>query len=145
MLILYTLIFKRPSIKYHKVEFHGISGYIHHWISDWLCNRKQRVVLNGKFSAWGNVSSGVPQGLVLGPILFLIYINDLDEDVKCKISTFADDTKIANRVMSLSQQQELQNELNTLGEWAIDSQMFSTLINVKCFILVIEMFRPIIR
>ena len=79
--------------------------------------------MNGKFSYWRNVSSRVPQGSVLGPILFLIYINDLDEDVKCKISKFADDTKIANRVISLSQQQELQNDLNTLGEWAIGSQM----------------------
>ena len=89
--------------------------------------------MNGKFSDWRNVSSGVPQGSVLGPILFLIYINDLDEDVKCKISKFAEDTKIANRVISLSQQQELQNDLNTLGEWAVDSQMF---FNVnKCKVL----------
>ena len=117
----------------NKVESHGISGHIHRWISDWLCDRKQRVVLNRKFSDWRNVSSGVPQGSVLGPILFLIYINDLDEDVKCKISKFADDTKIANRVISLSQQQELQNDLNTLGEWAVDSQMF---FNVdKCKVL----------
>ena len=100
----------------NKVESHGISGHIHSWRSDWLCDRKQRVVLNGQFSDLCNVSSGVPQGSVLGPILFLIYINDLDEDVKCKISKFADDTKIANRVISLSQQQELQNDLNTLGE-----------------------------
>ena len=117
----------------NKVESHGISGHIHRWISDWLCDRKQRVVLNEKFSDWRNVSSGVPQGSVLGPILFLIYINDLDEDVKCKISKFADDTKIANRVISLSQQQELQNDLNTLGEWAVNSQMF---FNVdKCKVL----------
>ena len=117
----------------NKVESHGISGHIHRWISDWLSDRKQRVVLNGKFSDWRNVSSGVPQGSVLGPILFLIYINDLDEDVKCKISKFADDTKIANRVISLSQQQELQNDLNTLGEWAVDSEMF---FNVdKCKVL----------
>ena len=63
-------------------------------------------------------------GLSIRSILFLIYINDLDEDVKCKISKFADDTKIANRLISLSQQQELQKDLNTLGEWAVDSQMF---------------------
>ena len=116
-----------------KLESHGIRGHILHWISDWLSNRKQRVVLNGKFSDWRTVSSGVPQGSVLGPILFLVYINDLDENVKCKISKFADDTKIANKVISLSQQQKLQTDLNTLGDWAVDSQMF---FNVdKCKVL----------
>ena len=54
--------------------------------------------MNGKFSDWRNISSGVPQISVLGPILFLMSINDLDEDVKCKIPKFADDTKIATRV-----------------------------------------------
>ena len=101
----------------NKLECHGIRGHIHHWISHWLSNRKQRVVLNGKFSDWRNVTSGVPQGSVLGPVLFLIYINDLDDNVKCKISKFADDTKIANKVISLSQQQELQTDLNTLGRF----------------------------
>ena len=69
--------------------------------------------------------------------------NYLDENVKCKMYKFADNTKSASRVISLSQQQELQNVLNTLGEWAVDSQIFFLmLINVNCFILVIEMFRP---
>ena len=109
----------------NKVKSHGLPlATFTRWISDWLPPRKQTVLLNGNSSDWRNVSSGVPQGSVLGPILFLIYINALDEDVKCKISKFADDTKIANRVISSSQQQELQTDLNTLGEWAVDSQMF---------------------
>ena len=116
-----------------KVEVVGIRGSIHRWISDWLFGRKQRVVLNGKCSDWQNVTSGVPQGSVLGPVLFLIYINDLDENIKCKLSKFADDCKLAKKITTVSEQKELQNDLNTLGEWGVDSDM---LFNIdKCKVL----------
>ena len=59
----------------HKIESHGISGNVAAWIGEWLCDRKQQVVLNGKFSRLQDVLSGVPQGSVLGPILFLIFVN----------------------------------------------------------------------
>ncbi len=75
------------------MKTHGITGNIHSWLEDWLTERKERLGINGKASDWRNLLSGVPQGSVTGPDLFIIYINDMDEDLTCNISKFADDTK----------------------------------------------------
>ena len=79
-----------------KLRAHGVRGAVWRWIGEWLRGRKQRVVINGKASSWAEVLSGVPQGSVLGPLLFLVFINDIDEAVSKLdlIRKFADDTKL---------------------------------------------------
>ena len=76
-----------------KLKAHGIGDSITDWIEQWLTDRRQRVVVDGEVSNWKSVLSGVPQGSVLGPILFLIYINDLDDSITSNVLKFADDTK----------------------------------------------------
>ena len=103
-----------------KVRAHGISGQILHWIESWLVGRRQRVVLNGKFSSWEDVLSGVPQGSVLGPLLFIIFINDMDEVVRQIniLKKFADDTKLGKTVQVEKDREELQEALDQLCIWA---------------------------
>ena len=77
-----------------KLKQNGISGRLLKFFESYLHNRKQRVVLNGSFSDYSVIQSGVPQGSVLGPLLFLIYINDLEKYTKSNINFFADDTML---------------------------------------------------
>ena len=108
-----------------KLRAHGIGGHIHKWIYEWLTDRRQRVVLNGKESEWVAVLSGVPQGSVLGPLLFLIYINDLDSAAATVdlIKKFADDTKVGQKVGSEEKRMDLQQSLDKLCEWSDVWQM----------------------
>ena len=69
------------------------------WIEKWLIDSRQRVVVDGEVSNWKSVLSGVPQGSELGLILFLIYINDLDDDITSKVLKFADDTKVFRKIV----------------------------------------------
>jgi len=116
-----------------KIKSLGIAGNVYNWIEDWLKDREQRVVLLGCKSAWIKVKSGVPQGSVLGPLLFMIYINDIDDSVSSKLLKFADDTKVFRAVLNLHDIEKLQIDLMNLCKWSDDWLM---LFNVdKCKIV----------
>ena len=92
-----------------KLEQNGISGNLLRLLQDYLNDRKQRVVINGSYSDYSNIESGVPQGSFLGHLLFLIYINDLERNIKSNIKFFADDTML----FSIVKNPEISaNELN---------------------------------
>ena len=100
----------------HKLKSYGISGQIFSLVSSFLSNRRLRVVLDGKSSQKYPVNAGVPQGSILGPTLFLLYINDLPDDVICDIAIYADDTTLysrCDRASNLWQQPELASELES--------------------------------
>ena len=84
-----------------KLKSHGMGNSIINWVEQWLTDRRQRVVVDGEVSIWKSVLSGVPQGSVLGPILFLVYINDLEEGVTGNILKFADDTILSTKPRKL--------------------------------------------
>ena len=107
----------------HKLLAHGIGGDMQRWIKNWLADRRQKVCVNKIYSGWQEVRSGVPQGSVLGPLLFLIYINDLDEEVVSKVGKFADDTKMCRGVALDLEVEILRNDLNKMFQWSIDWQM----------------------
>lgn len=100
-----------------KLKHYGIDKNIWHWISNFLKQRKQCVVVDGKSSRLVNVDSGVPQGTVLGPILFLLHINDLPSVVSSKVRLFADDCLIYKEINNCNDQKALQNDLNSLECW----------------------------
>ena len=77
------------------------------WIEQWLTDRGQRVVVDGEVSSWKSVLSGVPQGSVLGPILFVVYINDLEEGVTGNILKFADDTKLFTKTKEIGEEKKM--------------------------------------
>ena len=101
----------------NKLYAYGIRGKVLAWIDAFLTQRAQRVVINGEASDWAEVTSGIPQGSVLGPLCFLIYINDLPGSVQNSIKLYADDAKLYGQVDSQEQSAALQRDLEAIQDW----------------------------
>ncbi len=113
----------------HKLEKYGITRLLN-WIKAFLTNRTQRVILGEATSEWSSVTSGVPQGSVLGPLLFLVYINDMPDNIKNACKMYADDTKL---ISNDENRRELQNDLNELTKW---TQLWLMQLNInKCKVM----------
>ena len=110
------------SVPHHhllsKLHSLGIRGKLLCWLKAFLTNRRQRVVVNGAVSGWCDVTSGIPQGSVLGPVLFTLYVNDLPEIVTSSVQLFADDMKIYRGIRSTVDHDQLQADLETLATWS---------------------------
>ncbi|KAF2364700.1 Reverse transcriptase domain [Trinorchestia longiramus] len=111
---------KRPKTT---VEAHGIRSNYSRWIKHWLIGHTQRVMIHDQASDSTHITSGVPQGSVLGPLLFIIYINDLDVGIINKIKKFADDTKLCQRALTERARVTIQSYLNRLLQWTETLQM----------------------
>ena len=106
-----ALIFKLKQI--------GVGGQLLRWIESYLTNRRQRVIVNGQFSEWVSISAGVPQGSILGPLLFLIYINDIVQNLESFIALYADDANLIEVIDDPIQSfEKLNRDLETLARWA---------------------------
>ena len=123
--MLLHLISLRPLIKCHmhvclfcKLEFYGIRSTYLKWIKEFLTDRKQQVVIDNKFSTPSTVLSGVPQGSVLGPLLFQLFINDLPNGIDSLVKLYADDVLIMRSITTSDDHQTLQNDLIKLTHWS---------------------------
>ena len=104
-----------------KLELLGFDEHLLKWLADFLKDRRQRVVLGEAMSSWLDVISGVPQGSVLGPLLFIVFINDLPRSVKdCMCRLFADDTKLLAAIRNAADMALVQKDIDTLVKWASD-------------------------
>ena len=107
-----------------KLKQNGITGELFEVLSDFLKNRKQRVLLNGQVSSWVDVNAGVPQGSILGPLLFLIFINDLPEGLISSFKLFADDTSFFSVIHnSNTSAKDLNEDLLKIKDWAFQWKM----------------------
>ena len=107
-----------------KLKRCGVAGQLLSLIESFLNDRKQRTVLNGRCSNWGDIFAGVPQGSILGPLFFLVHINDLTTDLKCKVKLFADDTSLFTVVQEPNAAgEDMNHDLELISRWAHDWRM----------------------
>ena len=108
-----------------KLKWYGVTGNILNWFTDYLSDRSQRVLIDAVASRYLPVTSGVPQGSIVGPLLFVIFINDLPDIIQEQTGTglFADDTKLYRAVKSLSECECLQHDISNLDNWSHNSNM----------------------
>ena len=126
-----------------KLHHYGIKGRNNRWIANFLSNRRQRVVLDGSQSDEVDVDSGVPQGSVIGPCLFLFYINDLPDKMSSTVRLFADDAIMYLTIQTQQDAAHLQEDLNILGNWAADWKM--ELNTQKCQVITVTRKRTRIK
>jgi len=120
----------------HKMNMYGVDGSLNSWLKDFLTSRSMQVVVDGEKSESVHVASGVPQGTVLGPILFLCHINDLPDSVKSTVRLFADDCLLYRRIRNMADHARLQKDLAELEKWATTWGMrFNA---KKCYIISIN-------
>ena len=99
-----------------KLQSYGIQNQLYSWIGSWLTQRKQRVIVDGLASVWVPVKSGVPQGTVLGPLMFLIYINDIGDNISSSLRLFANDCILYRTITSSEDSIQLQHDLDNIFE-----------------------------
>ena len=106
-----------------KLQFYGIQGSTLSWIKSWVTSRSQSVIIDGMCLKSVDVTSGVPQGTVLGPLMFLLFINDMQDDLVCTLRLFADDALLYHKITRNDDTLALQRDLDKLGLWADRWQM----------------------
>ena len=119
----------------HKLKYQfNIDGTMLNFLKSYLEDRTQRVVINGEQSSLVNVNSGVPQGSIPGPFLFVIFINDMQSRISksTNIALYADDTKIWKEIIDNADSETLQNDINEMYNWSIENKISFILISVRC-------------